>query len=207
MNGRRERGTEARTVMKKNILITGKRGAGKSTLVREVVSELGLKPGGYLTRAMPERGATTWCEIIALTAGVVPERGIMAGKEMEGACRICGMAVDPVALESVGAVALEKAVGACRLIVMDEIGHMEIASPRFQDAIIAALNSRTPVLGVIKLESGPFVDRIKARSDIALLEIYDVNYDAVKLHVKATVLSMIGPSPSGDGSAASAECP
>ncbi|MEJ2746282.1 MAG: nucleoside-triphosphatase, partial [bacterium] len=180
MNERRERGVDAEIAMKKNVLITGKVGAGKSTLVREIVSELGLKPAGYLTRGIPERGLKLRCEIISLTDGVVPEKGIMADREIGGAYRVCNMGVNAGVLESVGAVALEKAVGTSPLIVMDEIGNMEAVSPRFQTAVIAALESRTPVLGVIKLGAGPFVDRIKARSDIALIKISNMNYDLVK---------------------------
>ncbi len=183
--------------LKKNILITGERGAGKSTLVREVASELGLKPGGYLTKGIPERGTKRWCEIISLTDGVVPAMGIMAGREIDGAGRFRGMRVDRIVLERVGAVAIERAIGSSRLIVMDEIGNLEVVSPRFQNAVIAALDSRTPVLGVIKLEPGCFTDRIKARPDIALLKISNMNYDVVKHYVKATILSMMDPFAAG----------
>jgi nucleoside-triphosphatase len=180
--------------LKKNVLITGEMGVGKSTLVREVVSELGLKPGGYLTRGIPERGIKDQCEIVSLTDGVVPAKGIMAGREIDGPCRFCGMGISNVVLESVGAVAIEKAIGESRLIVMDEIGNMEMASPRFQDAVIAALDSRTPVLGVIKLGSGRFTDRIKARPDVALINISNMNYDLAKHYVKADVLSIVDSS-------------
>ncbi|MCX6340238.1 MAG: AAA family ATPase [Candidatus Aureabacteria bacterium] len=177
--------------LKKNILITGDPGAGKTTLVREVLGELGVKPGGYLTRAMPERGVKTWCEIISLTAGVVPERAIFASMDRKSPPHLCGMGVSATELEAVGAVALERAMEISPLIVMDEIGHMEIVSRRFQNAVLACLDSLTPVLGVIKIEHGPFVDRIKARPDIVLIKLSNVNYDVTKHYVKAVISSLL----------------
>lgn len=176
----------------KNILVTGVPGAGKTTLVREVVRESGVKPGGYLTRGMPERGVKTRIEIVALTAGVVPERAVFARIDESSPSHTCGMRVSAAELESVGAVALERARGASPLIVMDEIGHMEIVSPRFLNAVIACLESPTPVLGVIKAKGGPFVDRIKARSDIELVELAGGNYAAVKDRVAGMISALLG---------------
>jgi len=177
--------------LKKNILITGELGAGKTTLVREVVDELGVEPGGYLTRAMPERGLKKWCEIVSLTAGVVPERAVFARIDRKSPVHICGMGVSAAELEAVGAVALEKAMEVSPLIIMDEIGHMEIVSPRFQNAVVACLDSLTEVLGVIKIEHGPFVDRIKARPDIVLIKLSNVTYDVTKHYVKGVISSLL----------------
>ena len=86
-------------------------------------------------------------------------------------------------MEEVGGRALEEALSYPGLIVIDEIGNMEIVSQRFQDAVIAALDSPRPVLGVIKYEPGPFVDRIKSRTDVEIIELTRERYDAVKLVV------------------------
>jgi nucleoside-triphosphatase len=168
---------------KKNILVTGKRGTGKTTLVREVVRALGVKPGGYRTEGFPQRGRKIRCEIVSLTDGLEPRRGILADIAIESPRRFCGMGVNIADLEAVGAAALEKALTVSPLIVMDEIGHMEVVSERFQSAVIACMDSATPVLGVIKIEHGPFVDRIKGRDDVELLELSLDTYGAAKRQV------------------------
>lgn len=178
--------------MKKNILVTGAPGSGKTTLVRAVVRALGVRPGGYLTRAFPARGKKIRCGIEALTPGVRRARGVVASVDTPGPLRVCGMGVNSAELEAVGAAALETAVGACPLIVMDEIGHMEVASTRFQDAVVACLESATPVLGVIKAKSGPFVDRIKGRADVELVELTEDGREATRNRVLAMILSLPG---------------
>jgi nucleoside-triphosphatase len=185
------------SVRKKNILVTGVPGAGKTTLVEAVVRALGVRPGGYVTKAFPARGRKIRCEIEALTPGVRRRRGVIASVDTPGAFRVCGMGVRIADLETVGAAALERAVGSSPLIVMDEIGHMENASPRFQEAVIACLDSATPVLGVIKTERGPFVDRIKARPDIELLELTEENRDAARERVRGLLAALTGPGGSG----------
>lgn len=178
--------------MKKNILVTGAPGAGKTTLVREVVCELGVRLGGYVTRAFPARGKKIRCEIEALTPGVRRRRGVVASVDTPGTFRVCGMGVNAAELEAVGAAALEAAVGACPLIVMDEIGHLEIVSPRFQEAVVACLESATPVLGVIKEESGPFVDRIKGRADVELVALTEDGREAARDRVAGMIRSLPG---------------
>ena len=163
---------------KKNIFVTGDPGAGKSTLVREAVRALGVRPGGYLTRAFPRRGRKIRCEIVSLTPGTGKRAGVLAAADRTGVLRL-----NPADLESVGAAALERAAGRSPLVVMDEIGHLESTSARFRKAVASCLQSAPPVLGALKSSPGPFVDRIKSRSDVLVLELSPARYPAVKREV------------------------
>ena len=174
---------------RKNIFVTGGSGAGKSTLVREVVRALGVRPGGYLTRAFPRRGRKIRCEIVSLTPGAGKRAGVLAAADRSGVLRL-----NPADLESVGAAALERAAGTSALIVMDEIGHLEGASARFRKAVAGCLESLTPVLGAIKSSPGPFVDRIKSRDDVLVLELSPDRYAAVKREVVRLLGALLGPA-------------
>ena len=58
-----------------------------------------------------------------------------------------------------------------RIVVIDEIGPMEIRWALFRDAVIEALDSGAPVLATIVARALPFTDAIKKRPDVTLMEI------------------------------------
>jgi nucleoside-triphosphatase len=57
------------------------------------------------------------------------------------------------------------------VVVIDEVGKMELLSPAFRDVLIEVLNSRKRLLGTIMLQPHPFADQIKrdARVRVVLL--------------------------------------
>jgi nucleoside-triphosphatase len=54
---------------------------------------------------------------------------------------------------------------------MDELGRFELGSPAFLAAVGEALDSSVPVVGVLKAESNPFLDSIRARPDTAVIDL------------------------------------
>ena len=64
-----------------------------------------------------------------------------------------------------------------QLVVIDEIGPMEIRSVVFREAVNGALDSELPVLGTIFSRFLPFTDTIKSRPDVVLIEIRPNNRD------------------------------
>ena len=65
------------------------------------------------------------------------------------------------------------------IIVIDEIGKMECFSELFKKTLIEALDSKNPVLGSIALRGIRFIEEIKGRKDVRLLEINESNRDRV----------------------------
>ena len=165
---------------KTNLLITGWPGVGKTTLIKRVLGELRINPVGFYTEEIRERGSRTGFRIRSLTPGLPRMDGILAHVDLDGPYRVGRYGVNKKDMEEVGARALEEALTHHSLIVIDEIGNMEIISIRFQQAVIACLESPQPVLGVIKAGRGPFVDRIKSRPDVEIIELTRKRYDLVK---------------------------
>ena len=66
-----------------------------------------------------------------------------------------------------------------KLIVIDEIGKMELLSPQFQGVVEKALDADNPVLGTITLARHPFAQKVKDRDDVKIIEVTKENRDKV----------------------------
>jgi nucleoside-triphosphatase len=71
----------------------------------------------------------------------------------------------------VGVKTIREATRTQQLVVIDEIGPMELRSPIFHDTVSEALDSNVPILATIVARSLPFTDAIKKRRDLALIEV------------------------------------
>jgi len=82
-------------------------------------------------------------------------------------------------MDKVAVPALKQALQSKDIIVIDEIGKMELFSPSFQDAVIEALQSEKKVLGTIMLASHPWADKIKERPEVEVIKVTRFNRSEV----------------------------
>jgi len=155
----------------KNILLTGRPGVGKTTLIKKVLRKLSLNVGGFHTGEIRERGVRVGFELITLSG----RRGILAHKNIRSPHRVGKYGVNLKDLDELGVVELWRAIQEEELVVIDEIGKMELFSDRFKKAVMAALDSEKPVLGTIMQKSSPFADSIKRRPDVEVIEVTEGN--------------------------------
>ena len=78
-----------------------------------------------------------------------------------------------------GVGAVRQAVQARQLVVIDEIGPMEIRSAIFREAVNEALDSEVPILATISARSLPFTDAIKSRPDVMLIDVRPDNREGL----------------------------
>lgn len=149
------------------VLLTGRPGCGKTTLIKRVVNELALPAGGFYTEEIRAHGERVGFKIITLDG----QEAVFAHVDFKTSERIGKYRLDLSALETVGVGALREAVRGRQLIVIDEIGPMEIRSAIFRDVVNEALNSGTPILATVTARSFPFTDGIKKRPDLTLIEV------------------------------------
>lgn len=167
------------------VLVTGRPGCGKTTLVRRAIAELGVPAAGFYTEEI-RRGSSR--EGFALV-GLDGERATLASTSIRSPHRVSKYGVDIEALERVGLPALEEAHA--KLQVVDEIGKMELLSERFRGAVLAALDAGRPVLATIMLARHPFADALKSRSDARTFELTLENRDRVLADVVVAVREML----------------
>jgi nucleoside-triphosphatase len=155
------------------ILLTGRPGCGKTTLIKRVVKEVALPAGGFYTEEIRERGGRIGFKIITLEG----EEAVFARVDFKTPERLGKYGLDLSALETMAVAALRTAARARQLVVIDEIGPMEIRSAIFREAVNEALDSGAPILGTITARSFPFTDAIKKRPDITMIEVRPNNRD------------------------------
>ena len=153
--------------MNRKVLLTGRPGCGKTTLVRRVVKELAQSAGGFYTEEIRRRRERVGFQIVTLDG----KEGVFAHVNLKTQQRLGKYGLDLSPLETIGTEAVSEAVRARQLTVIDEIGPMEIRSAIFRDVVNEALNSRAPLLGTITARPFPFTDAIKKRRDVTLIEV------------------------------------
>ncbi|MCQ2056207.1 MAG: NTPase [archaeon] len=156
--------------------ITGLPGTGKTTSLLRVIDMLKdeeLVVGGMINEpilngrhrvGMMTRNLLTSEKEVFAKAGF--ESKIMVGK----------FGVDIHALERVGVQAIRDAVDQCSLIVIDEVGKMEVESEEFSKAVKEALEADKPmILTLHKKSRNPLLQDIRRRDDVRILEVTPTN--------------------------------
>ncbi len=161
--------------MIKNIFLTGPPGSGKTSILLEVVEILkreGLRVSGITCPEVRESGRRVGFKIVNVSTG---EEGILAwiNPSFKGP-RVGRYTVNLRDLDEIGSKTIEESVDSpdVDVVVIDEIGIMELKSKRFAQAVVKALNSQKFVLGVIHRKSNhPLLVEIRSREDTKIFEV------------------------------------
>lgn len=159
--------------MAKRIAVTGSPGVGKSTLVQKAAATTGCRVGGVLARDKRFKDRRVGFELLDLATGCT---GTLADEQGSGP-QLGKYRVHPEELDNIGAQAVENAL-ACNLIVIDEVGPMELTSKRFVVAVEKALSSDKPMLVVLHEWSQHRLAK-KIRNTFKVITVTRENRDAL----------------------------
>ncbi len=172
--------------MKEKILLTGRPGSGKTTLVKWVAKSLPKGAAGFYTEEIRERGVRVGFRLVTLEG----DEAVLAHVDLKGPERLGKYGLDLSGLETVAVRAMRDAVQKQQLVVIDEIGPMEIRSAVFRDAVNEALESDGPLLATIFARPLPFTNAIKSRPDVLLIEVRRDNRDRLVSELSEKVKSL-----------------
>jgi len=160
-----------------NLLITGLPGIGKTTLIQRTLEQFpSLEIGGFYTTEISNNGSRLGFTI----HDVRGKNGILAHVRNNSSERVGPYGVDVEEIDKIAVASLKAAMGKTDLLVIDEIGTMELCSQAFRKIVLQALDSSTPVLGTLQRSSNPFLERIKSRPDLRILSVTERNRESMK---------------------------
>jgi nucleoside-triphosphatase len=157
--------------MNKKILLTGRPGCGKTTLVKRVMADFVAPAGGFYTEEVRQSGQRVGFEMVTLAG----QEALLAHVDFKTPQRVGKYGVDLSALQTVGVVALREAMRARQLVVLDEIGPMELPSAIFRDVVTEIFDIGVPMLATITARPFPFTNALKKRSDVNVIEVRATN--------------------------------
>lgn len=162
--------------MKRLIFLTGLPRTGKTTVLLRAAEELagrGYKLGGMISQEIREEGVRVGFEIHDYASS---RRGWLAHVRQAAGPRIGKYRVNLDDLNMIGTKAILNALGATDVVVIDEIGPMELCSEAFKDAVQKAIASPKPIVGTIHYRAQhPLVKQIKSRKDVDIIEVTHKN--------------------------------
>jgi len=157
--------------MKQVYLLTGTPGTGKTSLIKQVVAEMKGKAGGFYTEEIRIQGARQGFRLVTLDG----ENAILAHVNTRSQYRVGKYGVDIDCLDRVGVPALRRAAQRRDLVVIDEIGKMELFSASFREAVSQVIGSGKRILGTIMLNPHPWADVIKRMPQVNLITVTRAN--------------------------------
>ncbi len=125
--------------------MTGSPGVGKSTLVQRAIKAANVRVGGVLARDKRIKDRRVGFELLDLGSG---QTGMLADESGNGP-QLGKYRVRTKDLDQIGARAVEDALKA-DLIVVDEVGPMELSSRSFVGAVEKAVASDKSMLVVLR---------------------------------------------------------
>lgn len=159
--------------MKRNLLITGRPGCGKTTLVEKTAARLGERAMGFFSREIRQGGRRVGFSIKTLDG----KNGTLAHKDSASSFRLGRYGVNIDDIERVALPPVREAVRSGKVVVIDEIARMELFCPAFKDAVLEALDSPSFVLATLQMGRDPFLDEVRQRSDVRIFTLNRENRD------------------------------
>ena len=160
------------------VVLTGKPGTGKTTVIKKVVLQLKEKAEGFYTEEFRDKtGKREGFNVITLDGKKI----LLASKKIKTPFKVGSYSVNLEEFEETVLPALKRALNSRSIIIIDEIGKMELFSDRFAQIVKDIFSDEnTTVIATVPVKNiHPIVSWIKKRPDVLLLEVDYKNRDTL----------------------------
>ncbi len=167
----------------------GAPGTGKTTILLKVVDILkgkGYRIGGMITREVRSCGTRVGFQIIDIAGS---RQGWLAHVNLKYGPKIGKYRVNLEDLNNIGARATLNAIEDADIIIIDEIGPMELFSEKFKDAVKKAIGSGKTVIGTIHWKMrNAIIEEIRRREDAEIYAVTRENREELPKIIASQVL-------------------
>ncbi len=145
------------TSLPKRVFLTGPPRVGKTSLIVEFLKIFPGEKVGFITLEVREKGIRSGFLLKTLSG----KEGVFASKKFNFPWKVGKYSVNVPLFEELALPELEKAYKNPEvLVVIDEIGKMELLSPRFEKAIYKLLSQPNPLIATVGKISHSLVEKI-----------------------------------------------
>jgi nucleoside-triphosphatase len=159
--------------MARTLLITGRPGVGKTTVILKIAALLGQRAGGFYTHEIRGPGGRKGFRLVTLPAG--GREAVMAHVDIRSRNRVGRYGVDVAVLDSVGVAAIRKAIQSSDIVIVDEIGKMEMFSGEFRGAVLKAMSSDKIVVATVMQQNHDWIVALKGMPQVTVWQITESN--------------------------------
>ena len=176
------------------IFLTGQPGIGKTTIIRLIARELerrGKKVGGMISSEIRDTRGRVGFQLEDISTHKI---GILAHSQEKprDAPTVGKYHVNLFDIKNIGATAIRNAVDIADVIIIDEIGPMELKSNEFVIVVESALASKKSLIGTIHQHCAhPLVSSIKCNSTCRLIEVSSHNREKIPSEVVGAVIRQV----------------
>jgi nucleoside-triphosphatase len=157
------------------VLIEGRPAVGKTTVARRLgalLREACVPLAGFVTEELREGGRR-----VGFAIGTFDDaHGVLAHVGLPGPPRVGKYGVDLAGFERVALPVLASPPQGC-VVLIDELGKMELASKAFRAAISGLLERPVRLVATVHVAGHPFTDSLKSRPGVELVRVTTRNRD------------------------------
>ncbi len=154
--------------MARTLLIAGRSGIGKSTLIKTLAEQLKGRAGGFYTEEISGPGGRKGFRIVTFAN----RSTVVAHVDFKSRSKIGRYGVNPAAIDRVGAKMILQSIESFPIVLIDEIGPLQLFSSKFQNAVLKAIGSPAQVIATVALADDlPWVDALKRLPGVTTWEL------------------------------------